>query len=153
MAESETILKTSSSSYRSRRAAECCIPCKCRYVLAAFSCSGFCVIYLLRVNLSVALVAMVNSTYANEKVSTSNPECQRNLSTSSLQKVITKIASILLRWRVSLFNVFSSHWKVSRTFKHRNPRHNEQGDCETQEFPSVSGCLKAGDQKIRLIEL
>lgn len=115
MAESETILKTSSSSYRSRRAAECCIPCKCRYVLAALSCSGFCVIYLLRVNLSVALVAMVNSTYTNEKVSTSNPECQRNLSTSSLQKVITKIASILLRWRVSLFNVFSSHWKVPRT--------------------------------------
>ncbi|XP_067047190.1 sialin-like [Acropora muricata] len=86
MAESETILKTSSSSYRSRRAAECCIPCKCRYVLAALSCSGFCVIYLLRVNLSVALVAMVNSTYTNEKVSKSNPECQRNLSTSSLQK-------------------------------------------------------------------
>ena len=115
MEESEPILKTSSSSYRSHRDAKCCIPCKCRYVLAALSCSGFCVVYLLRVNLSVALVAMVNSTYVNEKASASNPECQRNLSTSSSQKVMTKIASILLRCRVSLLNIFPSHWKVARS--------------------------------------
>jgi len=41
----------------------------------------------LRVNLSVALVAMVNSTYANAKASAHDPECQRNTSKSSLEKV------------------------------------------------------------------
>ena len=76
------LLENSSNSQRERR---CYIPA--RYVLAALSCSGFCVVYLLRVNLSVALVAMVNSTYANEQASANNPECQRNSSTDSEEKV------------------------------------------------------------------
>ncbi|CAH3189327.1 unnamed protein product [Porites evermanni] len=75
------LLENSSNSQRERR---CYIPA--RYVLAALSCSGFCVVYLLRVNLSVALVAMVNSTYANEQASANNPECQRNSSTDSEEK-------------------------------------------------------------------
>ena len=79
------LLENSSNSQRERR---CYIPA--RYVLAALSCSGFCVVYLLRVNLSVALVAMVNSTYANEKASANNPECQRNSSTDSEEKVRRK---------------------------------------------------------------
>ena len=77
--------ENSSNSYRQSR---CYIPA--RYVLAALSCSGFCVVYLLRVNLSVALVAMVNSTYANEQASANNPECQRNSSTDSEKKVRRK---------------------------------------------------------------
>ena len=77
--------ENSSNSYRQSR---CYIPA--RYVLAALSCSGFCVMYLLRVNLSVALVAMVNSTYANEQASANNPECQRNSSTDSEKKVRRK---------------------------------------------------------------
>ena len=77
------LLKSSSKSHRDTR---CYIPC--RYVLAALSCSGFCVVYLLRVNLSVALVAMVNSTYANGKASANNPECQRNSSSTSSEKVV-----------------------------------------------------------------
>ena len=32
----------------------------------------------LHLNLSVAIVAMVNSTYADEKASVNNPECLRN---------------------------------------------------------------------------
>lgn len=60
-----------------RRDSERCY-LSCRYVLAGMSCSGFCVVYLLRVNLSVALVAMVNSTYADAKATANNPECQRN---------------------------------------------------------------------------
>ena len=63
----------------------------CRYALAILSCAGFCVVYLLRVNLSVALVAMVNSTYANAKASAHDPECQRNTSKSSLEKVSTLV--------------------------------------------------------------
>ena len=44
--------------------------------------------YMLRVNLSVALVAMVNSTYANEGgATTNNPECQSNTSKSSVPVV------------------------------------------------------------------
>ena len=79
------LLENSSYSQRERRFY---IPA--RYVLAALSCSGFCVVYLLRVNLSVALVAMVNSTYANEQASANNPECQRNSSTDSEEKVRRK---------------------------------------------------------------
>ncbi|XP_068737249.1 sialin-like [Montipora capricornis] len=82
MNESEPILQTDSS--KSRQQTESCI--QCRYLLAALSCSGFCVVYMLRVNLSVALVAMVNSTYSSEKESSVNPGCQRNSSTGSLQK-------------------------------------------------------------------
>ena len=77
--------ENSSNSYRQSR---CYIPA--RYVLAALSCSGFSVVYLLRVNLSLALVAMVNSTYANEQASANNPECQRNSSTDFEKKVRRK---------------------------------------------------------------
>ena len=34
-------------------------------------------------------MAMVNSTYANEKASANDPECQRNSSTASSEKVST----------------------------------------------------------------
>ena len=34
--------------------------------------------FLMRVNLSVAIVAMVNSTYANAKASANNSECLRD---------------------------------------------------------------------------
>lgn len=37
----------------------------CRHFLAMLSSLGFCVVYALRVNLSVALVAMVNSSYVD----------------------------------------------------------------------------------------
>ena len=63
---------------KSRQESGCYFPC--RYALAILSCAGFSVVYLLRVNLSVALVAMVNSTYANAKASAHDPECQRNTS-------------------------------------------------------------------------
>ena len=84
------LLENSSNSQRERR---CYL--LARYVLAALSCSGFCVVYLLRVNLSVALVAMVNSTYANEQASANNPECQSNSSTDSEEKVRKKKSSAL----------------------------------------------------------
>ncbi|EDO45514.1 predicted protein [Nematostella vectensis] len=45
-----------------------------RYTLALLACLGFCVVYGLRVNLSVALVAMVNSTYDGIDGNT-NSEC------------------------------------------------------------------------------
>ena len=61
---------------KSRQESGCYFPCRC--TLATLSSAGFCVVYLLRVNLSVALVAMVNSTYANAKASAHDPECQRN---------------------------------------------------------------------------
>lgn len=83
MEESEPLLDKSTS--KSRRELGCYLPC--RYALAILSCAGFCVVYLLRVNLSVALVAMVNSTYANAKASAHDPECQRNTSKSSSEKV------------------------------------------------------------------
>ncbi|XP_020610537.1 sialin-like isoform X1 [Orbicella faveolata] len=69
---------------KSRQESGCYLPC--RYALAILACAGFCVVYLLRVNLSVALVAMVNSTYANAKASAHDPECQRNTSKSSVEK-------------------------------------------------------------------
>ena len=54
----------------------CYLPC--RYALTILSGSGFCVLFLMRVNLSVAIVAMVNSTYADARASANNPECQRD---------------------------------------------------------------------------
>eukprot|EP00111_Clytia_hemisphaerica_P020421 TCONS_00060179-protein len=45
-----------------------------RYIMILFSHFGFFIVYALRVNLSVVLVAMVNSTYAN--VDNSDPECR-----------------------------------------------------------------------------
>ena len=87
MEESVPLLDKSTS--KSRRESRCYLPC--RYALAILSCTGFCVVYLLRVNLSVALVAMVNSTYANAKSSANNPECQRNTSTASTEKVSTLV--------------------------------------------------------------
>lgn len=59
----------------------------CRYLLALLSSLGFCVVYALRVNLSVALVSMVNSTYANANADSSNPECPGNSGSSSSNKV------------------------------------------------------------------
>ena len=89
MEEALPLLRENSSNSRCYSSkSRCYIPA--RYVLAALSCSGFCVVYLLRVNLSVALVAMVNSTYANEQASANNPECQRNSSTDSEKKVTRK---------------------------------------------------------------
>ena len=81
----ESLLTRDQTSSKSRRKSGCYLPC--RYVLAMLACAGFSVVYLLRVNLSVALVAMVNSTYANSKASANNPECQRNTSTTSTEKV------------------------------------------------------------------
>ena len=75
-----------------RRDSERCY-LSCRYVLAGMSCSGFCVVYLLRVNLSVALVAMVNSTYADVKATANNPECQRNTANVTRVKVLCKLLS------------------------------------------------------------
>jgi len=48
----------------------CCIPE--RFVMVIMAHFGFFVVYALRVNLSVALVAMVNSTYVNVHM---DPEC------------------------------------------------------------------------------
>ena len=48
-----------------------------RYILIGLAHFGFFVVYALRVNLSVALVAMVNSTYAHVHPST-DPECPNN---------------------------------------------------------------------------
>ena len=103
MEESSPLLHKATS--KSRRESGCSVPC--RYVLAALSCSGFCVVYLLRVNLSVALVAMVNSTYANEKASSNNPECQRNSSSTSKEKVRTLTVSKLINNVACLLNSYS----------------------------------------------
>jgi ACS family sodium-dependent inorganic phosphate cotransporter-like MFS transporter 5 len=48
----------------------------CRYSLAILASLGFGVVYALRVNLSVALVAMVNSTNSKANVDLHNPNCE-----------------------------------------------------------------------------
>ena len=59
-----------------------------RYNLCLLSFMGFAVVYSLRVNLSVALVAMVNSTYANHNSEANSPECRLGNSTGkSSEKV------------------------------------------------------------------
>ncbi|CAH3152138.1 unnamed protein product [Pocillopora meandrina] len=71
------LLKQDTSRFRLNL--KCYFPC--RYVLAILSFSGFCVSNAMRASLSVALVAMVNSSYSNVKaVTANNPECRRNTS-------------------------------------------------------------------------
>lgn len=62
----------------------------CRYVLAILTFWGLSVAYSLRVNLSVALVAMVNSTYANANVESDvkeSLECLHNQNYTTKFKV------------------------------------------------------------------
>lgn len=83
MVEPETV---GPSNYPRNSGSKCSI--SCRYLLALLSSLGFCVVYALRVNLSVALVSMVNSTYANSNADSANPECPGNSnSTGSSGKV------------------------------------------------------------------
>ena len=53
-----------------------------RHVLLMLGLLGFTNVYALRVNLSVALVAMVNSTYTNGNSQTKNQDCSHDGSTS-----------------------------------------------------------------------
>lgn len=82
----------------------CHLPC--RYALTILSGSGFCVLFLMRVNLSVAIVAMVNSTYADAKASgpsANNPECQRDkVKTASVKVSLPVLGLTLLKKGVSL---------------------------------------------------
>lgn len=82
----------------------CYLPC--RYALTILSGSGFCILFLMRVNLSVAIVAMVNSTYADAKASgpsANNPECQRDkVKTASVKVSLPVLGLTLLKKGVSL---------------------------------------------------
>ena len=85
MEENSPVLDESSPEPSRRESDGCYLPC--RYALTILSGSGFCVLYLMRVNLSVAIVAMVNSTYADAKASANNPECQRDTVKTTRVKV------------------------------------------------------------------
>ena len=62
-----------------------------RHVLVFLGLLGFTNVYALRVNLSVALVAMVNSSYANVNSEAKSHECSSD--TSTTDKVLYKIIS------------------------------------------------------------
>ncbi|XP_031552988.1 sialin-like isoform X2 [Actinia tenebrosa] len=66
---------------------KCSIPC--RYSLAIMISLGFCTVYGMRVNLSVALVAMVNSTDNSINTDFHNPECQGE---GGCNKTVTRTA-------------------------------------------------------------
>ena len=60
-----------------------------RYVIALLGHCGILVAYAMRVNLSVGLVAMVNSTYVQEMSHHKmDPECKRTGGNSTESKVI-----------------------------------------------------------------
>ena len=59
-----------------------------RHVLVVLGMLGFANVYALRVNLSVALVAMVNSTFANANSEANSRECSTD--SSSSDKVILR---------------------------------------------------------------
>jgi len=66
---------------KARPGTKCQLPC--RYVLAVLTFWGLSVAYSLRVNLSVALVAMVNSTFDSKN----NTECLHNTRNNTKHKV------------------------------------------------------------------
>ena len=74
----DKILSNSSSSNISREANHF----GKRHILMLLGVLGFTNVYALRVNLSVALVAMVNSTYANVNSEGKSHECCSDTSTS-----------------------------------------------------------------------
>ena len=70
-----------------------------RYVLAVMGHLGAAVGYTLRANLSVALVSMVNSTWANmHSTATLDPECRRDgeNSTTTVENVSTELKRHIL---------------------------------------------------------
>ena len=56
-----------------------------RYILVILAHFGFFIVYALRVNLSVAMVAMVNSTYEHADTSV-DPECGGGGNNTSINK-------------------------------------------------------------------
>lgn len=90
----------------------------CRYSLALTACLGFCVVFSLRVNLSVALVAMVNTTDTHRVHSLQNFGCTDeglcNVSfTDTAQKVsisnhTVKYSDVLISW----LGLDSNHFKI-----------------------------------------
>ena len=93
-----------------RDSERCCLPC--RYALTILSGSGFCVLFMMRVNLSVAIVAMVNSTYADAKASANSPECQRDkVKTASVKVSLPVLGLTLLKKGVSLYKCYERSWE------------------------------------------
>ncbi len=68
----------------------------CRHVLAVMSFLGFVNVYALRVNLSVAIVAMVNSSYNAVKNGTMDVSCGNHSDNSSLHHTKVSIFHIVL---------------------------------------------------------
>lgn len=89
---------------RESQTGRCYLPC--RYALTILSASGFCVLFLMRVNLSVAIVAMVNSTYADANASANNPECQRDKVKTTRVKVSLLVLGLTLLKKVIPQGVF-----------------------------------------------
>ena len=71
-----------------------------RYIFIILAHFGFFLIYATRMNLNVALVAMVNSTYANVEQS-NDPECGKvNQSTKAMNNV-----SIVFHFMLKIYNL------------------------------------------------
>lgn len=88
--ESSPLLPRLSRENSRNSVSKCSIPC--RYSLALLSCLGFCAVYALRVNLSVALVAMVNSTDNSMNTGLHDPECQGEDScNTTLTRTVPKV--------------------------------------------------------------
>lgn len=79
-----------------------------RYILAGLAHFGFFVCYALRVNLSVAIVSMVNHTYANEEKIAVH-ECQKENDTKVSSEVrIGNAADVFeLNWYVAVKAIFT----------------------------------------------
>ena len=61
-----------------------------RYVLVVIMHVSLAILHTQRINLSVAIVMMVNGTFANVQQPSSDPECQRNnLNISTLNTTFT----------------------------------------------------------------
>ena len=70
------------------------------FTLALLSFWGVSVTYALRVNLSVALVAMVNSTFANANSDAMhNPECKDNT------EIVHKVRRYCYQWKKFMVHI------------------------------------------------
>ena len=77
-----------------------------RYVLAILGHLGICVAYTMRVNLSVGLVAMVNSTYVQQNSHAKlNPECART-GGNSTSDINVRLSILYLFKRLKTFHYY-----------------------------------------------
>lgn len=108
MGENEPLLKHLPRTEKQKE----CFPIQCRHVLAVMAALGFAVVYALRVNMSVALVEMVNQTYVDAHGTSIDPECKRSQTNSDHENVRLNFFKKRFQFRFQIFLVCNIKFRI-----------------------------------------